>query len=170
MTEPTESTLHLEDPTTQPGQSAIPEQSQNLGPTSALDDPRDPQQEAEDSFSDHTVYCYQTDWDIYALGFSNNSNYPFRVAMGSLCDHNKSNRIDVVQLNKDNVSFEKKFTIHHDFPATKVMWIPDKDSSHPDILASTSDCLRIWTIKDNQEAILSHTLKNVSIPLFGLKS
>ena len=109
------------------------------------------------------MYWYTAEWDIYALSFSNNSNYPFRIAMGSIRDHNEANKIEVIQLNKEKVTFEKKLNIDHAFPATKVMWIPDKDASHPDILASTSDCLRVWTIHDNETAELKWELENVCV-------
>jgi len=72
-----------------------------------------------------------------------------------------------VQLNKESVSFDKKFNIDIEYPSTKVMWIPDKDSSHPDIIASSSDCLRIWSIVDNERAELKWTLENVELMIIS---
>ena len=37
----------------------------------------------------------------------------------------------------------------HPYPATKVMFIPDKDCSRPDLLATTGDYLRIWHVGED---------------------
>jgi len=47
----------------------------------------------EDLTVDNTVYCYTAEWDIYALSFSNNANYPFRIAMGSIKDSTDKNNV-----------------------------------------------------------------------------
>lgn len=50
----------------------------------------------------------------------------------------------------------------HPYPATKLMFIPDKECAHPDLIATTGDYLRIWQVKE-EEVILLKLLNNVSI-------
>lgn len=49
----------------------------------------------------------------------------------------------------------------HPYPATKIMFIPDKDCVHPDLMATTGDYLRIWQVKDEGVQLLK-LLNNVS--------
>lgn len=49
----------------------------------------------------------------------------------------------------------------HPYPATKVMFIPDKDCSRPDLLATTGDYLRIWHVTE-EGVKLQKLLNNVS--------
>lgn len=41
------------------------------------------------------------------------------------------------------------------------MWIPDKQSQKPDILATSGDCLRIWRVGDDGSVSNTAKLKNV---------
>ena len=44
---------------------------------------------------------------------------------------------------------DPNLTFKHPYPATKVMFIPDKDSARSDLLATTGDFLRIWHVDDD---------------------
>ena len=37
-----------------------------------------------------------------------------------------------------------------EFPANAVGFIPDLEDAYPDLLATTSDCLRLWRIVDGK--------------------
>lgn len=41
------------------------------------------------------------------------------------------------------------------------MWIPDKQSQKPDILATSGDCLHIWKVADDNSVSSIAKLKNV---------
>lgn len=41
------------------------------------------------------------------------------------------------------------FRFPHPYPATKLQFIPDKDTSKPDLLATAADYLRIWQVRDS---------------------
>lgn len=47
----------------------------------------------------------------------------------------------------------------HPYPATKVMFVPDREAQHPDLMASTSDILRVWRVGDDGVK-LERTLRN----------
>ena len=71
----------------------------------------------------------------------------------------------VFAVNEQTGQFESKpnLTFKHDYPATKIMFIPDKECNHPDILATCGDYLRLWKIGEDEEVTLQKMLNNVSM-------
>lgn len=61
----------------------------------------------------------------------------------------------------DPVGFkaETKLSFKHPYPPTKLMFIPDREGSRPDLLATTGDYLRIWQIGE-EGVTLNATLNN----------
>lgn len=55
---------------------------------------------------------------------------------------------------------DPSLTFGHPYPTTKIMFIPDKDCLHPDLLATTGDYLRIWQVKEDSVQLLK-LLNNV---------
>eukprot|EP00183_Erythrolobus_madagascarensis_P002424 CAMPEP_0185850498 /NCGR_PEP_ID=MMETSP1354-20130828/4611_1 /TAXON_ID=708628 /ORGANISM="Erythrolobus madagascarensis, Strain CCMP3276" /LENGTH=402 /DNA_ID=CAMNT_0028551185 /DNA_START=63 /DNA_END=1271 /DNA_ORIENTATION=- len=49
-------------------------------------------------------------------------------------------------------------SLPHMFPPSKIGWIPDIVGEHPDLLASSSDALRLWRFDDNDQGKLVCTL------------
>ena len=43
----------------------------------------------------------------------------------------------------------------------QVMWVPDRQGTHPDLLATTGDHLRVWRVNEDS-VVLDHLLTNVS--------
>eukprot|EP01016_Furgasonia_blochmanni_P051562 TRINITY_DN8132_c0_g1_i11.p1 TRINITY_DN8132_c0_g1~~TRINITY_DN8132_c0_g1_i11.p1 ORF type:complete len:156 (+),score=7.74 TRINITY_DN8132_c0_g1_i11:75-542(+) len=70
------------------------------------------------------VFSYTADWIIYAIGFSANPQYRFRIGIGSFMEDTE-NKVEIIQLNEQTGIFEKKITFPHKYPPTKLMWIPD---------------------------------------------
>lgn len=60
-----------------------------------------------------------------------------------------SNRVEVVQLDEASDSFraDASTTFAHPFPPTKLAFLPDHDVAQPDLLASSSDVLRLWRLR-----------------------
>jgi WD repeat-containing protein 68 len=87
---------------------------------------------------DSQVITHTAPWLIYSLGFSAHPAYPYRLAIGSFKEE-VANEIHIVQLNMEgpNQMFEKKAGFIHNYPATKLIWIPDKEGSSPDLLATS---------------------------------
>lgn len=64
-------------------------------------------------------------------------------------------QVEIVQLNDETGKFhaDPKLSFDHPYPATKIMFIPDKECAKPDLLATTGDSLRIWQVhEDHVEA------------------
>lgn len=62
-----------------------------------------------------------------------------------------------MQLDDDSGKFvaDPKLSFDHPYPATKIMFIPDKESEKPDLMATTGDNLRIWQIHDDKVELKS---------------
>ena len=55
---------------------------------------------------------------------------------------------------------DQRLTFTPPFPATKIMFMPSKETNHPDLMATTGDYLRIWLIQE-EGVILQKLLNNV---------
>ena len=56
---------------------------------------------------------------------------------------------------------EPQLTFQHPYPPTKIMFVPDKEGSRPDLLATTGDFLRVWQVQEDGVQ-LAKVLNNVS--------
>jgi WD repeat-containing protein 68 len=57
--------------------------------------------------------------------------------------------------------FEQKLTFDHEYPPTKIMWIPDTKGTQKDLIASTGEYLRIWEVgEDTKKVTLKSKLQN----------
>ncbi|CAG7860019.1 unnamed protein product [Brassica rapa] len=71
----------------------------------------------------------------------------YRLAITSLLEQ-YLNRVEIVKLDSDpNLAFE------HPYPHTKTIFIPDKECQRPDLLATSSDFLRLWRIADDHSRV-----------------
>jgi len=62
---------------------------------------------------------------MYALAFCNRKLNPFRLACGSFKEDVK-NTVDIITLNQEEGGFDKICSFEHDYPPTKIMWLPEK--------------------------------------------
>ena len=82
-----------------------------------------------------------------------------------------NNQVDIVNLGleKPNDGFKKINEFKHEFPPTKMMWIPDVEGNKRDILATTAEYLRIWEYVEETNSYKEHKiLRNVSSILYRL--
>ena len=75
---------------------------------------------------------------------------PFRLGIGSFVEE-YSNKVEIVSLDSENGAFPPTPThsFTHPYPCTKIMFVPDKDGTLDDLVATTGDYLRIWHINDD---------------------
>lgn len=57
-------------------------------------------------------------------------------------------------------SSDSQLQFQHPYPATKIMFIPDKECNCPDLVATTGDYLRIWQLTE-EGTTLQKLLNNV---------
>mmetsp|Transcript_54481 Transcript_54481/g.129789 ORF Transcript_54481/g.129789 Transcript_54481/m.129789 type:complete len:118 (+) Transcript_54481:155-508(+) len=92
------------------------------------------------------IFTYNAPWDIYGMNWSVRPDRRFRLAIGSFIEE-YSNKVQILQLDEDKGAFKERATFDHPYPTTKIMWVPDKTATHPDLLATTGDYLRIWEVQ-----------------------
>ncbi|KAI4375749.1 hypothetical protein MLD38_013577 [Melastoma candidum] len=99
------------------------------------------------------IYTYEAPWHIYAMNWSVRRDKKYRLAIASLLDH-FTNRVEIVQLDDStgDILPDPNLSFDHPYPPTKVSFIPDKDSLKPDLLATSSDFLRVWRISDDVDS------------------
>jgi hypothetical protein len=106
------------------------------------------------------IYTYTAPWPIYGMNWSVRADKKFRLALGSFVE-DYTNKVEIVQLNEETSEFVSRGSFSHSYPATKIMWMPDKMGTHSDLLATTGDYLRLWEVGDNGVELKS-LLNNVS--------
>lgn len=94
------------------------------------------------------IYTYTAPWPIYGMNWSVRADKKFRLALGSFME-DYTNKVEIVQLNEETSEFVSRGSFSHSYPATKIMWMPDKMGTHSDLLATTGDYLRLWEVGDN---------------------
>ncbi|MBA0812957.1 hypothetical protein Gohar_026861, partial [Gossypium harknessii] len=73
-----------------------------------------------------------------------------------------NNRLEIVQLDDSNgeIRSDPNLSFDHPYPPTKTIFIPDKECQKPDLLATSSDFLRIWRISDDHSRVDLKSLLN----------
>lgn len=107
------------------------------------------------------IYTHHAPWTVFAMNWSWHPEHKFRLAVGSFLE-DYTNKVEVVQLDEDSGEFILRGAFDHPYPATKVMWCPDKLGTRPDLLATTGDYLRLWQVDSTKNSVeLKHLLNNV---------
>lgn len=109
------------------------------------------------------IYSYKAPWTAYTMAWCRNTDGRFKMAVGSFMEE-YSNQIQIIQLQKDSNSnsvFRKLCSFEHPYPATKVMWAPAKHNlTSKDLLATTGDYLRVWTLDTDNQIEMKGVLNN----------
>jgi WD repeat-containing protein 68 len=105
------------------------------------------------------IYTYQAPWLIYGMNWSVRPDKKFRLALGSFLE-DYTNKVSIVQLNEESGEFVQTGEFKHPYPATKVMWIPDRVGDKPDLLGTTGDYMRLWQVGESGDVSLKCLLNN----------
>lgn len=101
---------------------------------------------------------YQGKWPLYGLAWSKRRDKPARLAIGSFVEE-YSNKVEIIQHNPDSLTYSATFD--HPYPCTKIDWIPDNKGTHPDLIGTTGDFLRLWELDEAGNPKLKCLLNNV---------
>jgi WD repeat-containing protein 68 len=107
------------------------------------------------------IYTYTAPWLMYGMNWSVRADQRFRLAVGSF-EEEYSNSVRIIQLDDETHQFNEIGQFEHPYPATKIMWMPDPNGARRDMLATTGDYLRLWSVVDNKSVRLEGLLNNVS--------
>ncbi|CAL0332933.1 unnamed protein product [Lupinus luteus] len=114
----------------------------------------DPTQDISDEQQKRSeIYTYEAPWHIYAMNWSIRRDKKYRLAISSLLEQ-YSNRVQIVQLDDStgDIRSDPNLSFEHPYPPTKAIFIPDKECTKPDLLATSSDFLRIWSLPEPDES------------------
>ena len=108
------------------------------------------------------IYTYSAPWPVYALSASHSSDprLTHRYCLGSYVEE-YSNKLQIIQLDEDKGDFVVRSVMDHPYPATRIQWAPEPLCSSRDMLATSGDYLRLWTVGPDGEAKQEVTLNNV---------
>ncbi|GLU24112.1 hypothetical protein SLE2022_400730 [Rubroshorea leprosula] len=115
----------------------------------------DPNPEASDEQQKRSeIYTYEAPWHICAMNWSVRRDKKHRLSIASLLEH-YPNRVEIVQLDDSNgeIRSDPNLAFEHPYLPTKTIFIPDKECQKPDLLATSSDFLRIWRISDDHPRV-----------------
>eukprot|EP00891_Asterochloris_glomerata_P006988 jgi/Astpho2/6988/fgenesh1_pm.00107_%23_16_t len=106
------------------------------------------------------IYTYECDDTVFGMNWSNREDKRFRLAVGTFKEE-VQNRVELVTLDDEYGRFicDQRLTFTHPYPATKIMFLPSKETHHPDLMATTGDYLRIWLVQE-EGVILQKLLNN----------
>lgn len=62
---------------------------------------------------------------LYSINFSNRPEKNFRLSVGSMIADQYKNKVEIIRLDEDKGDFEHCTYFDHEYPPTKLMWIPD---------------------------------------------
>lgn len=98
------------------------------------------------------IYTYEAPWHIYGMNWSVRRDKWYRLAIASLLEQ-CPNRVKIVQLDDSNgeIRSDPTLSFEHPYPPTKAIFIPDKECQKPDLLATSSDFLRVWRISSSDD-------------------
>ncbi|GFR42912.1 hypothetical protein Agub_g3910 [Astrephomene gubernaculifera] len=97
------------------------------------------------------IYTYVAQDPVYAMNWSVRRDRRFRLAVGSFRE-DVTNYMDIISLDDSGeLRSDPALRFPHDYPATKVMWVPDREGCRPDLLATTGEALRIWRVVEGEE-------------------
>jgi WD repeat-containing protein 68 len=70
--------------------------------------------------------------------------------------------VQIIQLNEEGRNLTQISTFEHQYPPTKLLWIPDKKGIKQDLLATSGEYLRIWSVDPTSSVVtMKAELKNV---------
>ena len=79
------------------------------------------------------IYTYESDFQNNAIAFRNRRDNQFQFAVGSFETDSMDNKVEIVDLSlaHPNDGFRKVDEFTHQFPPTKIQWVPSTDENEP---------------------------------------
>ena len=123
------------------------------------------------------IYTYEAPWTVFSLAWSNRmeqqqqQNSQFRLAIGSYIEKYE-NSVQILKTRSGGVGEQtmdiySACTIEHPYPCTKILWSPEgmqqisptgvvggggaSNFGSRDLLATTGDYLRLWSVSPDDE-------------------
>lgn len=108
------------------------------------------------------IFTYKAPWTVYTMAWRRNTP-TFQLAVGSFMEE-YVNQIQILTLDRDanegDGNFIKTAKFDHPYPATKVMFSPQKAAGNTDLLATSGDYLRLWDMDAEGQVTMKGLLNN----------
>lgn len=105
-------------------------------------------------------YEFSNGSTLYSVGWSFRNDRGMRLATGTFVEQ-YNNVVHVVRVTDDGKDMQQHTFFEHPYPTTKVGWIPDVNGTHPDLIGTTGDFLRLWRVRDD-DAALTTDMTNIT--------
>ncbi|KAG1708402.1 hypothetical protein DVH05_025080 [Phytophthora capsici] len=99
-------------------------------------------------FCDRPFITYPTRDRLYGLCWRPDVS-SLRIAASTFIPGEYANKIEIFHPAANQKEVVSALEIDHPYPPTKIMWSPASLNSHVELLATTADFLRLWTISDS---------------------
>ncbi|KAK8802144.1 hypothetical protein WA158_006538 [Blastocystis sp. Blastoise] len=101
-----------------------------------------------------TPITYDSSWTISSSCWSsyNPTKDSSVVAISSYIEK-AANKIEFLDVNETQSKVTSLFSIDHPYPATKIMWKPNKTSEKKNVIATSSDILRLYEFNDQNDGV-----------------
>lgn len=70
------------------------------------------------------IYTHESPWNLYSINFSNKPEKDLRLSLGSYIE-DTVNKVEIIKLDEDKGEFQHCTYFDHEYPPSKIMWIPD---------------------------------------------
>lgn len=90
-------------------------------------------------------FTFSAHGPLYGLSWSCRADMPMRLAVSTISDA-FPNEFSVISLQKEKRDFRVIASASVVYPLSKIQFLPSKDVSNPDLIATVSDSLRIFEI------------------------
>ncbi|RLN90537.1 hypothetical protein BBJ28_00000768 [Nothophytophthora sp. Chile5] len=88
-----------------------------------------------------------------------------RIAASTFIPGEYANKIEIFHPTANQKEVVSALEIDHPYPPTKIMWSPASLTSNVELLATTVDFLRLWTISDSSIELHSRFTEQPTIPI-----
>ncbi|CAI4223436.1 unnamed protein product [Auanema sp. JU1783] len=117
------------------------------------------------------IYRYTSEFPLFASAWSMKKSDKFRLAVGTVVDIG-NNKVSLIHLDDSSIPGQlvEKAVIKTDFAANSIAFIPDLENNFPDLIALSTDGLKIYNISSDsifkEEAnLISNKSAQFSSPL-----
>eukprot|EP00792_Barthelona_sp_PAP020_P005191 TRINITY_DN2544_c0_g2_i1.p1 TRINITY_DN2544_c0_g2~~TRINITY_DN2544_c0_g2_i1.p1 ORF type:complete len:359 (+),score=60.96 TRINITY_DN2544_c0_g2_i1:58-1077(+) len=100
-----------------------------------------------------SIYQYDSEWPIYAMDWSRSEQHPFRLGLGSYIESHQ-NYLGIVELNSETNKVQQMCSTVLVYPPTKLLFHPQPNIVNGDIIATTGDFLRLYSVDDKSKNII----------------
>lgn len=107
-----------------------------------------------------SVLRYTDESLIYAMNWTVRPDHAMRLGVCQ-CVNTMTNKIKIVEYSEEHKKIVQRCDVKNGFPVSKLIFIPDKDLTYPDLFAVTDDFIKVYKIVDNKSILFECKMRNL---------